>query len=393
MHYNTPDAQRPLPDVERRVEVRAGLMAARDAFEGGLVGAVSLVDAAARAAFTRRVAGIDKADRNPGPFRFVSQETAQLGKGPIAKPCPLVAASRYPSANALEVFESNATSGAFSVLNERLRYAMVGLGLEPPLFAGQFPQPALGRFGAALLQASAPLGIMLADPLNLSAGINRAVTGGGKAHNAKVNADPILGIELFGLGNVAGRGEDPLATNEAEINLALAERHQATLVLTHHDGNNDAAFQGPQADRATILHKAQDAVVVGLSRIRTKDRYDFAVYLERIGDLGDAAHRSLGRQSEVGAQGAVRQLVHIKLAKRLGLKACGGKPRARLVAARQRRGQALGLLRRRQHFYGGDQFHGFQYGRPLIRCQVRRADARGAIPLPPEVGSLSRRFR
>ena len=63
-HYGAPGADRPLPDVQRRVDVGRGLMPAADAPEGGLIGAVLFVDAATSDAFTRRVAWIDKDHRD-----------------------------------------------------------------------------------------------------------------------------------------------------------------------------------------------------------------------------------------------------------------------------------------------------------------------------------------
>ena len=390
-HYGSPDAQRPLPDIERRVDVRAGLMAARNTLEGGLVGAVPLVDTATRAAFTRRVARIDKTNRNAGALCLVSDKAAELGERPITKPCALVASGRYPSTDAFEIFKGNAASGAFSILHEHLRYAVVGVGLEPPLFAGQFLQPTLGSLRAALLQSTAPLGVTLADPFDISTGVNCSVAVGGEVDDAKIDAKPILGVELVGLGDVAGCSQHPLSADEAKINLALAVAHQASLVLAHHDRHDDAAFQRPQADRAAVLYEADNAIVVGLGGVGTEHRSDFTVDLECVGHLGDAADSSLCSQSEVGADGVIRQFVEIELPERAAVEAYASQPRARLVAARQRARQDPLLFRRRQHLQGGNQLHALKYRRFPMQCQVLRADARTAIPLSPEGDSLSRR--
>ena len=53
-HYGAPDAERPLPDVQRRVDVGLGFVPTADTFEGGLVGPVLLVDAATSATFAAR---------------------------------------------------------------------------------------------------------------------------------------------------------------------------------------------------------------------------------------------------------------------------------------------------------------------------------------------------
>ncbi|MGB8174506.1 MAG: hypothetical protein WCF29_05775, partial [Pseudolabrys sp.] len=89
LHYSSPCADRPLPDVQRCVGVGLGFMPAADALEGGLVGPVSFVDTSALSAFSRGVAGTDKSNRNPGALRLVDDEASELGECPITKPSSL----------------------------------------------------------------------------------------------------------------------------------------------------------------------------------------------------------------------------------------------------------------------------------------------------------------
>ena len=230
-HYIRPCADRPLPDNQRCVQIGVGLVPTRGATEGGLIGAVFLVDAPARGALARRVAGIDKADRNAGTLGLVDEEIAHLAERPVTKPRSRVAASgRNPAADAIQSFQANSASGAFSVADKRLRYAVVDVLLISPLFAGHLTQPSLGRLGSAFLQAtSARLG-MPAALFYILSGVHVPVAVGGKCDDAKVNAKPVLGLELIGLRNVAGCGQEPLAADQAQIDLAFAEGHQAPLV-------------------------------------------------------------------------------------------------------------------------------------------------------------------
>ena len=393
-HYIRPCEDRPLPDVPRCVQIGVGLVPTRDATEGGLGSPVLLVDAPARGALARRVAGIDKADRNAEALGLIDEKTAQLAERPITEPRSCVAASgRNPAADAIQSFQANPASGAFSVADKRLRYTVVDVLLVSPLSAGQFPQPTLGCLGAALLQPSPTLLDLTATLFDIDAGMQPAVTVGGERHDAEVNAKPALGLELVSLGDIAGGGQHPLAADQAQIDLAFAEGHQASLVIAHHDGQHQATFQGPQADRSAVLDEAQNTIVVGLRRVGPKDRGNFSVDLEGVRHFGNRSHGRLSRQTESVPDLPVEHLVHVVLAPGVGAMAGIRKPRRRLIAARQRRPQAFSLIRRRQELHGGNQFHNVKYGALLTQSQARRAYARPAIPPLPEGRGFSRRTR
>lgn len=107
---------------------------------------------------------------------------------------------------------------------------------------------------------------------------------------------------------------------------------------------------------------------------------------------GDAVQKSRGLHRHAIAQDTRIRGRNQSAENRIGksnnlvlLNRCG------LVAARQRRFQARGLIARRQQLEGGNQLHTVKYGVFLVRKQDCRAAARPAIPLPPKVGSLARR--
>ena len=391
-HYIRPCEDRPLPDGPRCVQIGMGFVPTRDAMEGGLGGAVLLVDAAARRALARRVAGIDKTDRDTGALRLVGEEAPHLAERPIPKPRSLVAASgRYPATDARQSFHGDPASGAFSVAYKRLRYAVVDVLLVSPLSAGQFTKSALGRLGAALLQATAALLDMPTTPFHLGAGVQAPIAVCGERDDAEVHAKPILGLEFLGLRHIAGRGQEPFTADKAQIDLAFAERHQPLLVLAHHDGEHHAAFQGPQADRSPGLDEAQDAVVVRLRGVPAEDGGDGAVDFEGVGYLGDRPHHGLSRQPEAGPHLGIGHLVHVVLAPRVGGMPGGRKPRRCFVAPCQRRPQALGLVGGRQEFHGGHKLHAVKYRAPAGVLSSAASVARPAIPPSPEGGGFSRR--
>ena len=380
-HYGAPDAKRPLPDVQRRVDVGLGFVPAADTFEGGLVGPVFLVDAATGAAFARGVAGIDEGHGNTDTLALVDHKGAKLPKSPITKPRSLVAASgRNPAADTLQILQGQSASGAFSIQYERLRNHMVRMFLVSPLSGCQLAEPSFCALRAALLQATTALLDMAPLLLNIGASIDRAIAIDGQGDNAEVNAKPVFGPELRSFGNVASSGQHPLPAHEAQIGFALLECEQLALMLTHHDRNGDAAFQGPDADGSTVFDESEDAVIVRLCGILAENRRNIAIDLERIGDLRDRPHRYLSGQTKPLPDISVSQFVEIELPEGIGLVAYACQPRRRLIATGQRRLQGKSLRLRRDQLNGGYQLHSLKYGVVFHSRQARGA-ARPALSL------------
>src|SRR5262245_166192 len=75
---------------------------------------------------TTGVAGIDRHDGYPGQFRLIRQKAIKLSKRPSREPIASVGAlSRDPLADALEGFEGDTATGAFSLVDDRPGDAMV----------------------------------------------------------------------------------------------------------------------------------------------------------------------------------------------------------------------------------------------------------------------------
>lgn len=360
-HYIALSDQRPLPDVDRCVGVRVRGVSARDAEESGLIGSVLFVDASAHRALARRVSWINEDHGDADALRLVGDECAELAKSPITQSCALVAPGRYPAADALQLFEGDPASGAFSIHHDSLGNAVVGVFLEPRLLSGEVAQSPLGCLGAALLKSIPALLVVAALPFDSGPGIDLAIAIGGQRDDAEINAQPVFGLKLVGFRYVAGNGQHPFAAHEAQIDFALAIHHQPILVFTHHDWHDDAPFDCPQANRATVLNEPNDPIVIRLSGIWAKDWSDGAIDLEGVGDLGDRSDSSLGGQTEACSQLDVMQLVQIVLPEGAAREARGAQPCACFIASRQRRLQARGLSGRRQHLEGGYQLHAVKY--------------------------------
>jgi len=390
-HYRALCRQRPRADVDGSVGICVRGVAARDAAKGGLIGSVLLVDAPARGALARRVAGINEDHGNASALRLVRDESAQLSETPISQPCALIAAGRYPLANTLEFLKSDSPRGAFSIHHDSLGDAVVRVFLEPRLFSGQLTQSALGTLRAALLQTGSAFLLMAPDTFNISARVDGPVAVDGERNDAEVDAKPILGLEFGRLWDVASRGQIPFAADETEIDLALLKREQAPLMLAHDARNGDATFERPDACGGTVLHKAKDALVIGLCRVGAEDRRDISVDFECIRNFGNRANGHLSGKAETGADVCIGELVKIKLPKDRGIMPDLRKPRRSLVTAGKRRRQRKRLRFRRDQLNCGYQLHAFKYGDGVPRSQEGRALLASAIPLPAKAGSFSRR--
>lgn len=357
-----------------------------------MIWSIPSVDTAAARAGLACVAWIDKQHRDAGTFRLVRNEGAKLCEGPGVQTRPLATLGLNPPADMRQFFKRNTKAGAFGSRNDHLRDFVVDVFPEAGLPSREFAQTAFSRFGAASLQTGFAAGETRADTFDALAAVQRPVAVGGNIDDAEIDAEPIFGFELLGFGNVAGSGEIPLAAHEAEIDLALAVGHQTALVLTHHEIDDDAAFDRPDADGGCTLDKADYPIVIGLSGIRAKDWRSLPTDFEGVSHLGDRPHGSLRRQAEAVAQVVVGDLLQIELAKIPGGETSGRKPCRRLVAAPQGSAQCLGLLGRGQELYGGDEFHRSNIERHRMRRKPAYRPVGDPLSLPmPEGRGISRK--
>ena len=114
------------------------------------------------------------------------QRIPELGECPIPKPSSLVSAGRYPSTNPRQFFQGDAASGAFSDRYKLLRYAVIGMGLEPPLLSRKLLESALSTSSAAFLQAAPASCKVAANAVNGSASVSFSVASSGQGDDAKI---------------------------------------------------------------------------------------------------------------------------------------------------------------------------------------------------------------
>src|SRR5262249_36068598 len=103
-----------------------GSMAARLAGELGLALSIGILAMTAHRTSPGRAPGINRHEGAPSQFRFVGKEAAELSERPARESIASVGAtSRYPLADALQVFQGDPTTGAFDFLDDRFADDMV----------------------------------------------------------------------------------------------------------------------------------------------------------------------------------------------------------------------------------------------------------------------------
>lgn len=331
-------------------------MAARNAGEGCLIRSVPFVDQSAARALLTGVAWIDGDNRHSEPCRLVSKECAELAKRPVGQAVAMFAPGRYPSADMGQFLDRNSAPGAFSINHDSLRDRMVGMFLEPRLFAGKFFEPTFGGLGAAFLERGATAGKLGTDTLKFSTSVNLAVACGRDIDDTEINAEPILGFERLSFWNVAGAGEIPFASYQTEISLTFAEGQQVSLMPSRDETDLHSSFDGP--DRNNIVAaKTKDALVVRLGSVGAENGSDLAIDFEGVGDLRDGSNSGLRGEFKVGTGRRICQFVQVKLSKDASHKPFGGDGRAGFITTPQCCFQDTRLRPSRQEFDGSYEFH------------------------------------
>lgn len=354
----------PSGDIPRGVQVGVIAVSALLAPKLRLCFPVPLGDVAAFRAFPASVARINNYDRDTGFLGLVNEELSQLAEAPIVQSLPMLLAGLNPRPDMRQFLQRNTETGAFSSGNDCFRYAVVLMFLEPPLFVAHLPKAAFCCFGADALQDRAPFCIAFPVRFDLGAGILIALAIGCDLDDAHIDTQHPIGSKQTGIIEVAHTGQIPLAANEHQIDLALAVLQQFPLVVAADDGNLLPSGQQPKRN-AVVGNEAEDSVVVGLGGMFAElDRRQFLALwkcclccLVGVGNLCNAPDGNLGGKFKLLAQLAIERLVHIVLASHAACKRLLGKPVTSLVATLKRRAEHGFLLRRRNQFQVGYEFH------------------------------------
>lgn len=340
-----------------------------NALKLALAAAVLLVAMTTVQASSARVTRVHDGHRNAGQLRFVGDETAKLSKCPSRMLCSLALSNRYPIADAMEVFQGQSSAGAFSLRYETLADAVVLYRAESGLTAGDFLETIPGAASSAGLKPLAMPVVSLANGLNLRAGKGFAIAIGGEIANAKVNAEPALGVNRSIFGDIYRHVEVEIAFLVDEIGLAALSFEATTVVWADDRRDGHSSYHGSYAHAVKSVLEGIEPLVERDCAVSLELWLNALVALVGFADLADYPDGVLSMESEQVTQLAVVVALESNLVSASVFKSLGCEPVASLVHALHR-GQEFGfLIRRNEKFACRNEFH--CHSRSISMCSVQ----------------------
>jgi hypothetical protein len=262
-----------------------------------------------------------------------------------------------PFADAVEVFQGDATRGALSLANECLADAAVLDLTEAGLLACDLLEVTSGRPGICALEPMAEAGTPLPDLFRLGARMMVPVAVGGQVTDAEVYAEPAFGVNGGSFGHFHGHVEVELPLAGHEVRLTTNPTHLAPMVGPDDDGHDEPLVEGGEGHSVQAVFEGVEALVVGNGAVGSEARQCRFVTLVRLAHLGDAAHGKLGVEAEAGADLVVVEPLELDFIGGLQLKGFGREPVASLVEAGHEVHEGGLLCRLQEELAGGDQLH------------------------------------
>lgn len=308
--------ERPARNVPGRVEVRVGRVPTALADKAILALAVCFFAMPALGTGSARVPRVDHLYHDSGDLCFVSDELAELVEGPGTEVGPLLASNRYPVADAIEIFKSDAAPGAFREGNEPFGYYMVEVAGVSLLTTGKALCSPFGR-ACSLGRQSRPLPpAALPEPSQVPALVHRAVRVHGDVLDTQINAqEPVWSDRLWlGYLDVLEQVELSFGVRQSRLcapRLQPLQRLRDCLVW-------DAEPTGQRPDRDCGVFLPRQDTTVERHRPANPERAERLAQLVAVRDLCDHPHRQLCRQAERGSRFAIDRMMECIPMKTLG---------------------------------------------------------------------------
>nr|CEL18699.1 transposase IS200-family protein [Kibdelosporangium sp. MJ126-NF4]CTQ98183.1 transposase IS200-family protein [Kibdelosporangium sp. MJ126-NF4] len=304
---------------------------------------VLLVDPATAMALLRRVGGIDLHARHSRLLCLVGEVLAELGERPGVQRGPLGLAKPYPRADANEILDGDAASGAFSLGHDTFADLMVHISGEPGLLTTAFLQQPPSRGGLLGLQPLTEPMLPFAVAVQPCSGHPLTVGRGRDVHDPQIDSEESahrLPLPCFGPVDDGVHQPHPVAAGQIGFTNHWPGAQQGEMTGVSHDPHvPESTGDSPDRHRAITTHitklPGQTTSVERLRRLRTEhDRTGLDLPApvrtsrpvvpspqvgsqRRIGvhSLADHPNRRLRRQPEPLPQPGIEPLLHIKFPK------------------------------------------------------------------------------
>ena len=133
------------------------------------------INTTALRAGSRGVARVDCFDSNTRNLSFVFDKHAELCKCPRVMLFPLSFSNRCSGTDAPQVFDGDTPTSVFSLSNNTLGYAMIGVCGEIMFFTRSFFEKFLSRLSSLRLEFLSKLRVAFSETINLCTRINSSI--------------------------------------------------------------------------------------------------------------------------------------------------------------------------------------------------------------------------
>lgn len=309
--------------------------------------AILLCAIAALGASPAGVSRVNSDQQNSEQFGLVLQETAQLRERPGMQNCSLLSPSRDPVTDALEVFNGDSASSAFSGGNDLLADVVINPRGESSLTSRKRFQSALGCSGVLALQLISQSTASITKALYGSSAMSVPVRVTSDISHTEVNSEEVgRGYWCFAR-EIHGAMQIKSFIAKYQIGLTFDPIEALCLVLPVEQRENHPLIgQCPKANSIDTT-KSHNALVIGDSSVRFEYRslgFAMLAVLEVLYSFPDGAHCHLRGQAKTGAYLIVSQLLDARGAEDFGVKSQPSGERSGLVKPLHRQEQPLALL-------------------------------------------------
>lgn len=223
-----------ITNVPGRVDVGILGMPTRLAEKSRLVRSIRFLGVAALVALPGGVAGINYDDGDSGHLRLIRNVGAELRECPAIQDRSLLAPSRYPLQQPLQVFKGNSARGVLRVFNDLLTDAVIYVSGKSPLLAPSPLEESLGRAGAFGLEFPAKPAMSSAEGVKMPASECVPIAIGCNGFDAEIDAKGGINILGFGYGYFTRNQQVKLPVSECEQWIAALSFEQRSCPVANH---------------------------------------------------------------------------------------------------------------------------------------------------------------
>lgn len=371
-------------DIYRSIMVSITALSAFHTLKNCLAATIRFCDMATGRALAASVSRINGDRRDTGTLGLVFDFYSQICKTPVVQFASFGMSGLNPISNSRQVFNGNRKGQAFRLGNNCFGNGMVGNLLKPRLFTAQGMESAFGSAASCFLEHGTLGGIPSADSFNMFPTKRFTHAIGGYIDYSKIKPQNAFRSDWLSLINIDNTRCIPFALDEHQINFALAEWDQVTLMFAAYERDSLSAVECPDVDVVT-LSEAEDTIIERLRTPLAELALLLTPVLEFVGirNLGDAAHGSLRGKPELFTYGVVMRLMQFILPEYSRLKSELGKPVTRLIATLKRILQRSLLCCIRDKFEVDYKFHVVKYRLCWHTVNIFLGGENRLLPSPP----------